>query len=129
MLLETVGDEWLVLGIGVDVAQAPPPGETLHAAASLAALGWTGGIEPVLAAFAERFVVWLDSWRAGGLAAVRSAWLSHAYGLGEPIVVRLESETLTGCFAALDPDGALVLDQGASGVRRIHAGDLFFPGS
>ncbi|MGE4281979.1 MAG: biotin--[acetyl-CoA-carboxylase] ligase, partial [Magnetospirillum sp.] len=27
----------------------------------------------------------------------------------------------------LDDEGALLLDQGASGVRRILAGDVFFP--
>jgi len=125
MLLEGAPDGWVVLGIGIDVAQAPPPGETLHAARPLAAFGWNGGTEPVLAAVAERIWAWFGLWRAQGFAAVSPPWLARAHGLGEALVVRLEQETLTGRFAALDPDGALVLDQGEGGVRRIHAGDVF----
>lgn len=128
MLLETAGDGWLVLGLGVDVVQAPPPGEALYAAMALAELGWNGDAEAVLAAFCRRFGPWLSRWRAEGFAPVRSAWLEHSRGLGEQAVVRLEAETLVGCFAGLDDDGALILDQGEGGIRRILAGDVFFPG-
>ncbi|CAA7612390.1 biotin--[acetyl-CoA-carboxylase] ligase [Magnetospirillum sp. SS-4] len=128
MLLETAGDGWMVLGLGVDVLRAPPPGETLHAAVALADLGWAGDAETVLAAFCRRFAPRLEEWRTGGFAAVRGPWLARARGLGEPMVVRLETDTLTGRFAGLDEDGALMLDQGGDGHRRILAGDVFFPG-
>ena len=128
MLLETAGDGWLVLGLGVDVVQAPPPGEALYAAMALAELGWDGDAEAVLAAFCRRFGPWLGRWRAEGFAPVRVAWLEHCRGLGEQAVVRLEAETLVGCFTGLDEDGALILDQGEEGSRRILAGDVFFPG-
>ena len=68
MLLETAGDGWLVLGLGVDVAQAPPPGEALYAAIALAELGWSGEAAAVLAAFCRRFGPWLERWRAAGFA-------------------------------------------------------------
>ncbi|MDO8607220.1 MAG: biotin--[acetyl-CoA-carboxylase] ligase [Phaeospirillum sp.] len=128
MLLATAGDGWLVLGLGVDVAQAPPPGEALYAAIALAELGWNGETATVLAAFCRRFGPWLEQWRAAGFAPVRRAWLERSRGLGDQAVVRLESETLTGRFTGLDHDGALMLDQGEGGVRRILAGDVFFPG-
>ncbi|TAN64354.1 MAG: biotin--[acetyl-CoA-carboxylase] ligase [Magnetospirillum sp.] len=128
MLLETAGDGWLVLGLGVDVAQGLPPGEALYASIALAELGWSGDTATVLAAFCRRFGPWLGRWRGEGFAPVRAAWLEHARGLGEQAVVRLEAETLTGRFAGLDHDGALMLDQGETGVRRILAGDVFFPG-
>lgn len=128
MLLETAGDGWLVLGLGVDVAQAPPPGEALYAAIALAQLDWSGETVAVLAAFCRRFGPWLDRWRAEGFVPLRQAWLEHARGVGEQAIVRLEAETLTGRFTGLDQDGALLLDQGEEGVRRILAGDVFFPG-
>ena len=59
-----------------------------------------------------------------GFYPVREAWLERAHGLGEPVTVRLEKETLTGEFRTLDEQGALVL--GLNGdERRITAGDVF----
>lgn len=129
MLLDGAGDGWLVLGLGVNVAAAPPPDQVMQPATALADLGWSGGPEPVLAQFCRRFGPLLAAWRAEGFAPVRRAWLDRALGLGETAVVRLETETLTGRFSALDDDGALVLDQGPAGCRRILAGDVFFPAS
>ncbi|RAU21290.1 biotin--[acetyl-CoA-carboxylase] ligase [Paramagnetospirillum kuznetsovii] len=128
MLLEAAGDGWLVLGFGVNVVQAPPPGEALYAAASLADFGWGGDAPGVLNAFCHRFGPWLARWRQDGFPPIREAWLGHARGVGEQAVVRLETETLTGIFAGLDEDGALILDQGEQGLRRVMAGDVFFPG-
>lgn len=129
MLLDSASDGWLVLGLGVNVAAAPPPEQVMQPATALADLGWSGGPEAVLTEFCRRFWPLLAAWRAEGFAPVRRAWLERALGLGETAVVRLETETLTGRFDALDDDGALVLDQGPAGRRRILAGDVFFPAS
>ncbi|CAA7625839.1 biotin--[acetyl-CoA-carboxylase] ligase [Magnetospirillum sp. UT-4] len=127
MLLEPAGEGWLVLGLGIDVAAAPPPDGMLYPATALADLGYGGDAGDVLAAFCAAFVPRLAQWRAEGFAPVRDAWLARARGLGAATVVRLEGETLTGAFAGLDGDGALLLDQPGTGVRRILAGDVFFP--
>lgn len=128
MLLESAGDGWLVLGIGVDVATRPAPGETLYATLALAELGYGGDTVQVLTALCRRFGPWLARWRAEGFAPVRTAWLGRARGLGEAAVVRLEAETLSGVFAGLDEEGGMLLDQGEAGIRRVLAGDVFFPG-
>lgn len=127
MLLEPAGGDWLVLGIGIDVVAAPPPDGLLYPATALAELGYGGSDRDVLAAFCAAFAPRLAEWRASGFAPVRSLWLERARGLGEPVVVRLESETLTGTFAGLDEEGGLLLDQAAHGIRRVLAGDVFFP--
>lgn len=127
MLLEPVARDWLIVGIGVNVVAAPPPGELLYPAASLAGLGFGGSDLDVLASFAEHFGPLVGEWRRDGFAPLREAWLHRARGLGEPIVVRLEGETLTGLFAGLDAEGALLLDQPSLGLRRIMAGDVYFP--
>lgn len=127
MLLEPIGREWLIVGVGVDVVAAPPPGELVYPAIALADLGYTGSDIDVLAAFAEGFGPLVNEWRRDGFAPIREAWLHRARGVGEPIVVRLEGETLTGLFAGLDAEGALLLDQPTHGLRRIMAGDVYFP--
>jgi BirA family biotin operon repressor/biotin-[acetyl-CoA-carboxylase] ligase len=58
---------------------------------------------------------------------VREAWLARAAGLGGPIRVRLDSAELTGTFAGIDADGALMLTLADGHERRITAGDVFFP--
>lgn len=128
MLLESAGDGWLVLGIGVDVADRPAPGETLYATMALAELGYGGDTAQVLTALCRHFGPWLGRWREEGFAPIRAAWLIRARGLGEAAVVRLEAETLTGVFKGLDEEGGLLLDQGEAGIRRVLAGDVFFPG-
>ncbi len=127
MLLEPVGANWLILGIGVDVVAAPPPGELVYPACALADLGFTGTAEDVLAAFCGAFGPLVHIWRSQGFAPIRQAWLERARGVGEPVVVRLEGETLTGVFAGLDEEGGLLLDHASEGRRRILAGDVYFP--
>jgi BirA family biotin operon repressor/biotin-[acetyl-CoA-carboxylase] ligase len=128
ILLETemvVGDrpDFVILGVGVNLASSPR--ETPYPATSLGEEGAPGVIPPVMAAvFIRHFAAWLTTWREGGFGPIRDAWLARAMGLGEPIQVRLESDTLAGRFLDLDEDGALLLGL-PEGNRRIAAGEIF----
>jgi len=128
ILLETEmasGDspDFVVLGVGVNLASSPD--DTPYPATSLVAEG-APGIAPLtmLTAFVRHFAQWLAVWRADGFAPIREAWLARAMGLGEPIQVRLERDTLDGRFLDLDDDGALLLGT-SGGSRRIAAGEIF----
>ena len=118
--------DWLVIGAGVNVANHPAdtpyPATNLRREGAPAATAAT-----VLRAFAEYFVVWYETWRAHGFSPVRARWLASARGLGDPIEVRLERETLRGRFGDLDESGALMLDMRDGARRQITTGDLFFP--
>ena len=115
--------DFVVLGIGVNLASAPR--DTPYPATSLANEG-APGIAPLamLAAFIRHFAEWLILWRSEGFVPIREAWLARATGLGEPIQVRLERDTLDGRFLDLDGDGALLLGM-PGGSRRIAAGEVF----
>ena len=118
--------DWLVIGAGVNVASHPA--DTPYPATSLQREGARDATAAgVLRAFAERFLAWHEIWQAQGFPPVRARWLALARGLGEPIEVRLERETLRGRFADLDESGALMLDMGDGARRPITTGDLFFP--
>jgi len=128
ILLETemrAGDlpEFVVIGIGVNLASSPR--DVAYPTTSLAEEGFPG-IAPLelLAGFTRQFGPWLARWRDEGFAPVREAWLARAFGLGEPIRVRLERDTLDGLFLDLDGDGALMLDI-AGMPKRIAAGEIF----
>lgn len=126
MLLEAAGQgDLVVLGIGVDVVEAPTP--ALVEAVSLREKGCGADAAGVLAAFLDHFAPLYQTWRIHGFTPVRAAWLARARGLGGPIAVRLEAETLSGTFEGLDEDGALLLELASGKRRRVLAGDVFFP--
>jgi BirA family transcriptional regulator, biotin operon repressor / biotin---[acetyl-CoA-carboxylase] ligase len=120
--------DWLVLGMGVNIAHAPEG--TPYPAATLRAVGLaTLTVEALLEALAGRLARWYGRWQAEGFMPVRAAWLKRAVGLGEPIEVRLERQTLQGRFAALEEDGALTLELPEGERRRVTVGDVFFRAS
>ncbi|MTJ84115.1 MAG: biotin--[acetyl-CoA-carboxylase] ligase [Telmatospirillum sp.] len=127
MLME-LAEPWIILGIGVNIAVAPEPG--LYPTACLRQLGSGAAPFDVLAALAEHLGTWYGRWRQEGFAPVREAWLAGAAGVGGPVTVRLADETaLDGTFTGLDAQGALLLGLPDGTVRRILAGDVFFPGA
>jgi BirA family biotin operon repressor/biotin-[acetyl-CoA-carboxylase] ligase len=116
--------DWLILGVGINIGHFPPGTET--PATSLREEGADAGatVEAVLDRFARAFLAWANRWVDDGFAPIRAAWLGRAQGLGEPIRVRLPTETLEGRFADLDVSGALVLET-AAGRRLIAAGEIY----
>lgn len=69
----------------------------------------------------------LDIITTQGFAPIRETWLSHAYGLGTDIKVRLPQETFFGEFLGLDDNGALLVKVvGEQTHRTIHSGEVFF---
>lgn len=116
----------VAIGIGINLASHPQPGEMRWPATSIAAeTGAAPGFSDALDRLAQGMDRWLGLLESEGFDAVRTAWLGRADRLGQMIDARLPRGTLTGRFAAIDADGALVLET-ADGTRRIAAGDVFF---
>ena len=130
MLLESAflpdGAFCCVIGIGVNCRSHPDglayPATDLHTAGDIDA-----DPDSVLADFARRFEIQLTDWDGGaGFAAVRSAWLATAAGLGKRVAVSTPRRRLDGVFRDLDATGRLLLDT-ADGTIAVEAGDVFFP--
>lgn len=117
--------DWLVLGVGVNVASYPEEAAFPATSLRFEGAGPEAGEVPLLEAFGRHFLSWVNRWLEDGFAPVRQAWLNHAHGLGEEIEVRLPKETLRGLFRDLDESGALILDLPGGGTRTIAAGDVF----
>lgn len=130
ILLESEADhsgslDSLVIGIGINVTSHPPDEVVQYPATSLHAQGAAG---PSASSVLERLCLALllryRQWQEEGFAPLRAAWLARADKLNRAVEVRLDSGTVAGIFADLDPSGALVLEQG--GLRRlVLAGDVF----
>ena len=117
--------DWVVLGIGINVVAAPDG--TPYPATCIARLAVTPPpVGEVLELLATALASWLDIWDRRGFSPIRTAWLDRARGLGETLQIRRGEATLSGRFLDLDLDGALILETD-SGVRRITAGDVYFP--
>jgi len=114
----------LVIGLGVNIVSHPD--QTLYPVTDIVAQGGAP-ISPtdLLERFLARFAHHYDAWEKGGFPAILPAWRARAIGIGNEIVVRLETETLTGKFADIDADGTLLLEQNGNTTRRIAAGDIF----
>jgi BirA family biotin operon repressor/biotin-[acetyl-CoA-carboxylase] ligase len=116
---------WLAIGIGVNLADAPSGTE--FPATSLKTLrGSVPDPQEALAVLAVRFAFWRGTWRNGGFAALRQAWLDRADRLGEHIRARLPHEEQEGVFEGIDASGALLLNQGQGCIRAIAAAEVFW---
>lgn len=121
------GYGFVIVGTGVNLAQAPAAAAALYPTATLAGAGVAVAPLDLLGLYAEALAAWLVRWRTEGFGVVRDRWLNGAHGVGGPVTARLaDGQELTGTFAALDGDGALLLRLADGATRRILAGDVFF---
>jgi BirA family biotin operon repressor/biotin-[acetyl-CoA-carboxylase] ligase len=115
------GATWLVAGIGANLAAAP---EGLgRPATSLAALGGAATPEEVAAALAAALAARLAGFAASGMPWLIEAWSARALPEGTAMTVEGGSGRLSGRYAGLDGDGALLLATG-EGLRRVVAGEV-----
>ena len=116
--------DWLVVGVGINVSHHPADAE--FPATSLKEAGCGDlDVAGVLTSLIRHFDRWSGQWSTEGFLPVREAWLRRARGIGAPLTVRLERETITGTFSGIDAQGALIV-AAEEGTRRITSGDVFF---
>lgn len=128
ILLETGPNGFLAVGIGANLATAPPP-DPESGFAPVCVEGETGrkvDPEALLDALAAAFADWETRLTTQGFGPVRAAFLARAARLGAPITARTVTRTSEGIFETIDDSGALILAT-ATGRVAIPAADVFFP--
>ncbi len=120
ILLERTDDK-IIVGIGVNVQQAPQ-GDLNYAATSL-----NGAVtaESVCQKILEEFEKTLAVFNEKGFEPIREEWKNLAAGLNEEIKVKLPLETIYGLFADITPSGAIDLTLNNQTHRLVTAGDVF----
>jgi BirA family biotin operon repressor/biotin-[acetyl-CoA-carboxylase] ligase len=112
------------IGIGVNCKHHPQT--SAYPATDLAAAGFDVAPESLLGFLGTAMERRLGEWRRGeNFAAVRTAWLARASGVGSPIEVRLPAGSMSGTFEALDDSGALLLRRSDGTREKVAAGDVF----
>jgi BirA family biotin operon repressor/biotin-[acetyl-CoA-carboxylase] ligase len=120
------GVDWIVVGIGVNVAVDP---FLLGAAGSTATSlhlesDQPPAVEDVAAGVLARLVVWYDALERRPSAVV-DAWKKHAVPWwGEPVQVRTTHGLLRGALRDVDEAGALLVDRGEDGIQRVLSGEV-----
>jgi BirA family biotin operon repressor/biotin-[acetyl-CoA-carboxylase] ligase len=112
-----------VIGIGLNLAHHPEAPE--FTATSLGAGGLTVAPMNFLPSLDASMQEWIGTWASGdGFDLVREAWLERGLPVGTPLSVNSGQGVLTGAFAGLAADGALLVTP-ASGVERtVSFGDV-----
>ncbi len=112
-----------IIGCGLNLRHAPV--RSRYGATSLDEHGAAVSPLAALEVLARHMAVVLALWDGGaGMAAIRSAWISHAEGIGKRLVVRRGEEALAGTFEDLAPSGALRLRLGDGRIAEIAAGEV-----
>lgn len=123
----------LALGIGINVAAAPPVADLERPATCLAAHLPPDSILPgpqeVGAMLASRVMAWIETWQTQGFAPIRAAWTARAAGLGKPATARLQASEVHGILRGLADTGELLIEDAAGTVHRIAAADIFLTGA
>lgn len=122
ILLERI-DESVIVGIGVNLAQAPerPDRPTI----ALTSIGPAPDRDLFAHSLAQQFALELSRWRDFGLEPILRRWQAAAHREGTALKVHEADGTLAeGQFAGLAPDGTMRLRLADGSVRAIHAGDV-----
>ena len=118
VLLERHGDA-VILGIGVNVAQASVRAHLAPQATSVAIEGGRADREAILGAVLNAVGRWRTRLEREGFAPVRARWTELASMLGR----RITADGVAGTAIGLDADGALLVETDA-GATRVLAGDV-----
>ena len=128
LMIERGAGDALVLGLGLNLVSHP--NHSRYPATDLLAQGASEVPVPVaLGAFSTAFLTRYLGWQDDGFGPLREAWLARAMGIGEGLGVEIEGMRFDGIFRTIDETGALVLDLGPAGMKKITAGDVYFHSS
>jgi BirA family transcriptional regulator, biotin operon repressor / biotin---[acetyl-CoA-carboxylase] ligase len=133
ILLESAGfgtdAPTLCIGIGVNLIAAPDIAQVDTGSVSPVSLLAETGLritpEGFLDALAPAYARWEHAFQTQGFAPVRTAWLSHAARIGDPVRARTGRETRDGIFETIDAKGNLILRM-VTGPVAIPAAEVFF---
>ncbi len=128
ILLEA-GDDYLIIGSGVNIAPVEGDPKTGIPPVSLAqfpndAQAPMPTPDMLAAAYLDRLSIWYDVLVTSGFGPVRAAWLAHHAFAGQDLQVQTGEMAVRGRFVDLGMDGALVLLDDSGKTHHITTGDV-----
>lgn len=122
---DALGPSAVVIGIGLNLRLAETARAALdQPAASLAALGYAGERNALLAAVLAELALLLPAFEAAGFAPLAAEWEARHAMQGMPVrLLRPDGSAVEGVALGIAADGALRFG-GPDGERRVHAGEV-----
>jgi BirA family transcriptional regulator, biotin operon repressor / biotin---[acetyl-CoA-carboxylase] ligase len=112
-----------VIGVGLNLVASPD--DLGRAATFLADHALALSPREALCFLAQTMSDWIGIWDNGkGFAPVREAWLARAGCPGEALTVNTAGGPVTGSFAGIDNDGALLIDDADGRQLSFTFGDV-----
>ncbi|MEL7188508.1 MAG: biotin--[acetyl-CoA-carboxylase] ligase [Pseudomonadota bacterium] len=123
ILLERRGES-VVVGVGVNVSYSPDIAgrDTTDIVYENPKHGGSDSL--VLSILADEFANRLAQWRSQPLSQILDAWMEIAHPIGTQLEAGSEDTRVSGAFAGLDSEGALLLRLANGAIHTIHAGDV-----
>lgn len=114
----------VIIGIGLNIRPVSDASAIGQDTSCLAALGWAGSRNTVLATVLEELVGVLDGFEAGGFVPFVAAWNArHAFRNRQVALSGTDGDTIMGTAIGAEPDGALMLETD-KGPLRVVSGDV-----
>ncbi len=113
ILLEAVEGEYVILGIGVNIASAPEYGAKVEEE-----------LKKVRDILLARLWHNFKEYKQMGFLPIRNKWLDHAAFLGEEITVNLPKSSKKGIFLDLTEEGELKLKT-PTGMELVSSGEIY----
>ena len=113
ILLEAVEGEYVMLGIGINIASAPEYAAKIEE-----------DIRKVRDILLARLWHNFKEYKQMGFAPIRTKWLEHAAFLGQEITVNLPKSAKQGIFEGITENGELMLKT-ESGTELISSGEIY----
>lgn len=120
LLIEVEG-EYLIIGLGVNIAVAPY--ENSVCLKDLSEAEYTP--ETVRDAFLEQFEELYSAWKNEGFSRIRGEYLSYAPLNHSKITVKMPSGAIVGQFETIDESGNLIIRDGANELVKVSSGEVF----
>lgn len=124
ILLE-IEDDFLIVGIGVNVKAAPDNNKINYKTTSLAEKNIIINKNDFADILWQEFMIIFNSWNQYGFLSIKEDWLLNAKGVNEPIKINFAAENLYGIFRGINDDGQLLLEAEGK-IKQISCGDVFF---
>ena len=121
ILLEKGEDNFIVVGIGVNIKASPKDKKLIYPATSLK----QAGIKTDRIKFLKNYMNFFDANLTKTFDVIKKDWLSMSNGLNREIVIRNDDLIRIGTFIGIDENANLLLKT-KNGIETILTGDVFY---
>ena len=125
MLLEKAENDFMIIGIGVNIKHSPKDDSMIYPATSMIEEGVDIEKFDFMNKFLLKFDFYYNIWQEQGFELIKQRWLLLAKGIGKNIYINMDGGVKEGEFVGVDDNGLLLINK--CGIdEKIYAGDVFF---